>query len=278
MTGISNDKLQSVGGSADLLLRSASQPSRVWGRVVAAMSQIAHSIAIPACCTSRINPKDGAEMLYVPAGRFTMGSSGGDANAPNHTVNLNAYWIYKHDVTVAEYKAFCQATGRAMADAPSWGWQDEHPVVNVTWDDAAAYAAWAGVSLPTEAQWEKAARGIDGRVYPWGNHWDPSRCVNSVAGSIQSTKPVGSCLSGASPYGCLDVAGNVWEWCSDWYDDNYYKSSPASDPAGPVSGSARVLRGGSWYDVSEDYFRCADRFYSGPAFRFNYGGFRCAGT
>ena len=228
---------------------------------------------------TRLNPKDGAEMVYVPAGAFTMGTdlstiAGADqqyfTNAPAHTVNLSGYWIYKNDVTVAEYKAFCQATVRAIPPAPWWGWQDDNPVVNVTWDDAAAYAAWAGVSLPTEAQWEKAARGTDGRTYPWGNDWDPSLCVHSAneLGDLGATKPVGSCPSGASPYGCLDMAGNGWQWCSDWYGETYYKSLPAS-------GALRVLRGGSWIGDNPGGFRAADRYWDLPKLSGCYYGFRC---
>ena len=226
---------------------------------------------------TRVNPKDGAEMVYVPAGAFTMGAAE-FYNAPTHTVNLSGYWIYKNDVTVAEYKAFCQATGRAMPQAPSWGWQDDNPVVDVTWDDATAYAAWAGVSLPTEAQWEKAARGTDGRAYPWGNDWDPSLCVHSAStfGDLGSTKPVGSCPAGASPYGCLDMAGNVCQWCADWYDENYYKSSPASDPAGPESGTIRVLRGGSWCIYGPGIFRAAGRSRYDPTGSYYDVGFRCS--
>ncbi len=118
-------------------------------------------------------------MVRIPAGTFLMGSKAGegsDDEHPQHTVDLTGYWIYRTDVTVAQYRKFCTATGREMPDAPDWGWQDDHPVVNVDWDDANAYADWAGAALPTEAQWEKAARGTDGRIYPWGNDWDATKC------------------------------------------------------------------------------------------------------
>jgi len=241
----------------------------------------------------KVNSKDGAQMVYVPAGAFTMGTGGSEiaeaykrffTNAPKHTVTLSGYWIYKNDVTVGQYKAFCQATSRAMPDAPRWGWKDDHPMVNVTWDDASAYATWAGVALPTEAQWEKAARGTAGRAYPWGNEWYPSRCAHSNLhlGDLGSTQPVGSYPLGASPYGCLDMAGNVWQWCADWYDANYYNSAPPSNPTGPVSGQVRALRGGSWYinipAVSRMpvLFRAAYRIWLNPTDRNDNIGFRCS--
>ena len=225
----------------------------------------------------RINPKDGAEMVYVAAGLFLMGDEDQSDN-PRRTVTLRAFWIYKTPVTVAEYRKFCQATGRELPEAPNWAWKDDHPIVNVTWDDARAYCDWAGALLPTEAQWEKAARGTDGRQYPWGNEWDPGGLWCSVGQSRISTAPVGSSPAGASPYGCLDMAGNVWQWCADWYDADYLKSAPATNPTGHPSGTRRVLRGGSW-DVSlEPYFRSALRFNSAPSSRGGNVGFRCVGA
>ena len=152
----------------------------------------------------RTNPKDGAAMLYIPAGEFTMGSNENDDEKPQRKVNLDGYWIYKREVTVAQYRKFCRATNRQMPEAPSWGCKDHHPIVNVSWDDAKAYADWAGVALPTEAQWEKAARGIDGREYPWGNEWDSSKYANSDGTRVSSTKPVGSYTVDDSPYGAVD--------------------------------------------------------------------------
>lgn len=213
-----------------------------------------------------INSKDGAVMVWVPAGRFLMGSSDKDISAflkehpekkwtaeafadetPQHEVRLSGYWIYKCEVTVKQYRQFCEETGRTMPVEPAWGWQDDYPIMNVRWDDAAAYAEWAGASLPTEAQWEKAARGTDGRLYPWGNEWDASRCGETRLGEIH---PVGSIPTGASPYGCMDMAGNAAEWCSDYYQDNYYSQIATGswiDPKGPATGTERALRGGGWY-------------------------------
>ena len=228
----------------------------------------------PKTGTIHINPKDGAEMVYVPAGEFLMGSIEADrdiAEKPRHRVYLDAYYIYKTEVTVEQYRKFCQATGRVTPAMPEWGWQDIHPIVNVSRVDAGNYAQWAGAALPTEAEWEKAARGMDGRIYPWGNKWDNGKCVDNG----DSTKPVGSFPAGASPYGCLDMAGNVAEWCADWYDENYYRSSPIRNPTGPATGKIGVLRGGFWSGSSPSGFRAAYRCWSFPASKFNNVGFRC---
>ena len=229
---------------------------------------------------TRRNPKDDAEMILIPAGEFLMGSADSDKLAsptekPQHTVYLDAYYIYKNDVTVAQYRKFCAAMGRQMPGLPEWS-KDDHPVVNITWDDAGAYAQWAGASLPTEAQWEKAARGGDGRVFPWGNEWDAWKCSNSV-GDLHpgKTSPVGSFAAGASQYGVLDMAGNVWQWCADWYDDNYYRNSPARNPTGPATGTARVLRGGGWYNFNAGNFRVACRSWYFTTGRYYIVGFRC---
>jgi eukaryotic-like serine/threonine-protein kinase len=260
--------------------------------------------------STKVNPVDGSVMVYVPAGEFLMGSENADADddeAPEHTVYLDAYWLYKHEVTNAQYADFLneesnqteggvtwldgddedvriQQTGGAWVPGEGYG---HHPVVEVSWYGAQAYCEWAGGTLPTEAEWEKAAQGPDGRTYPWGseavsgkraNYCDENceldwRDVNQDDGYAM-TAPVGSFPEGASPYGALDMAGNVWEWVADWYDERYYTRSPDENPTGPASGEFRVLRGGSWgYNVR--FLRSSFRFRGFPGLTLNYIGFRC---
>jgi formylglycine-generating enzyme required for sulfatase activity len=224
-----------------------------------------------------ISPRDAAEMVYVPAGECTIGSPDDELQAwgdeyPQHRRYLNAFWIDKNLVTVARYRKFCQATRRPMPPAPEWGWQDDHPIVNVTWQEAADYAAWAGKRLPAEAEWEKAARGADGRRYPWGEEWEAGKCANSVGENhLRGTRPVGSCPAGVSPYGALDMAGNVWEWCADWYDPRYHPDGSGRSPT-----PYRVVRGGSWEDDDPALFRSAFRnHFDVPGDRDHTYGFRC---
>jgi sulfatase modifying factor 1 len=233
--------------------------------------------------TESINIRDDAEIVWVPGGDFLMGTPEGEGQSnehPQHRVTLSGYWIYKHEVTVGQYRQFCTATGREMPSAPSpFTWQDNHPMAVVKWSDAQAYAQWAGARLPTEAEWEKAARGTDGRRYPWGNDWDQSRCANywnsrDDAGNYTGAHLVGSFPLSASPYGAQDMAGNVYEWCSDWYQRDYYTISPAENPQGATSGTYRVVRGGSWL-ISGKNYTCAFRFPATPEVVYCDIGFRC---
>jgi formylglycine-generating enzyme required for sulfatase activity len=217
------------------------------------------NIEQPIMPMARINPVDGAEMILIPSGKFIMGSDTWP-NAPKHTVTLSSYWIYKNLVTVGQYKAFCKATKHPMPVAPKkYVPKDSFPVTNVSYDDALAYGEWAGGTLPTEAQWEKAARGADGRDFPWGPDFDGDLCAGSAEAKRTSPAPVGSFPAGASPYGVLDMAGNVWQWCLDWYQPDGYTTSSPKNPIGPSIGGARVVRGGSWLSDNVLSFRTAYR-------------------
>jgi formylglycine-generating enzyme required for sulfatase activity len=206
------------------------------------------------------DPRDLKAMVEVPGGEFLYGEEKESLEEP-------AFWIRKYPVTVGEYQAYCNATGVAMPSPPEWGWIANHPMVNVSWHDAVAFLAWLseqeGVtySLPTERQWEKAARGSDGREFPWEGNWDASRCANSVGQvKLPSTAPVGAFPGGISPFKCHDMAGNVWEWCADRYG---------------AAQEYRVLRGGSWNHYGTGNFRAHFRCRSGPDIRNYIRGFRC---
>ena len=237
---------------------------------------------------------------------------------PKHRLFLEAFYIDKYEVTNARFQQFVQATGyrtqaeregggkirtgaQTWAQVPDANWRaprgngssivgrEAHPVVQVSWHDAKAYCTWAGKRLPTEAEWEKAARGPDGRLYPWGNEIDGTKanfCDRNcpfawkdaaVDDGYRSTAPVGSYEAGKSPYGAYDMAGNVWEWVADWYDAKYYRRSPARNPQGPTSGTQVVLRGGSWLYTAPD-FRVTERAGVPPDRRNENIGLRCVQT
>ena len=238
--------------------------------------------------------------VEIPAGEFLMGAQKSDrskanydleaydAEAPVHAVTLEAYRIGRYPVTVGEFLRFVEAGGYENQDF--WGeggfgkwsvpgeWENqlEHPtrpVVGVSWHEAAAYAAWAGGRLPTEAEWERAARGPRGRRYPWGDEKpNPSR-LNCGESRIGCPTPVGVYARGATPEGVLDVAGNVWEWCSDWFAEDYYTKPPGKGPKGPPAGSGRVLRGGFWLN-GPWICRSSFRYWDHPVVRYDALGFR----
>lgn len=226
--------------------------------------------------------KDGSVMVYVPPGAFPMGSADGDRDEqPVHSVYLDGYYIDKHEVSWRQWKLsglpYDESSSSRLPRprAPDWGIVDEHPVLNVTWKEAGQYAAWAGKRLPTEAEWEKAARGTDGRTYPWGDE-PPTfeRAVwreNPIADV--STAPVGCCGAGASPYGAVNMAGNVYEWCQDVYDPGFYARSPRENPVYRGPGGYRVLRGGAFVLERED-LRSALRYRLREKDRAPYIGFR----
>ncbi|MBI2503027.1 MAG: SUMF1/EgtB/PvdO family nonheme iron enzyme [Candidatus Latescibacteria bacterium] len=236
--------------------------------------------SVPAVADSAVEFA-GRSQVLVPAGSFIMGSTEGSAaEAPAHLVALEAYYIDQYEVTVGQYRA-CVEEGACEepVDASLCNWQgavgDNHPINCIRWAQAQAYCEWAGLRLPTEAEWEKAARGADGRTYPWGEDFDRDKANYADNGFMQRTRPVGSYPDGRSPYGAYDLAGNVYEWVADWYEPNYYPTSPSSDPQGPDSGSQRVLRGGSWW-FEPHQMRSFHREPYHPADTDIDIGFRCA--
>jgi sulfatase modifying factor 1 len=229
-------------------------------------------------------------MVYIPGGSFYMGSKFQKDEQPVHQVQINGFYMDKYEVTVAEYHEFCRVAHLNMPEQPYWN-NEDHPVVNVSWNDARLYAKWKSKRLPTEAEWEYAARcGAKDYFYSWGNHNPFRKNGGNIADeSLKSekplwriwksyydgfpyTSPVGSFYS--SEYGLYDMTGNVWEWCSDWYDANYYKSSPGSNPRGPDKGNHKVLRGGSWNFSPRDILTTR-RLHYRPTVTINYIGFRC---
>ncbi len=261
-------------------------------------------------------------MVYVPSGTFLRGCAPADAGcysieSPAMRIDLDAFYLDRAPVTVATYRA-CVAAGAcsddgltthaaehttqiaagsgvntsdvlppAESDTCNWTWKgkerDAHPINCVSWDQARAYCAWAAKRLPTEAEWEKAARGTDERIYPWGDA-RPSCSLVVMSERMPGcgaghTAPVGSRPAGRSPYDAVDMSGNVSEWVADWYADDYYARSPDKNPPGPPSGRYRVIRGGSWKAAPHggiDAFRVSNRYSFTPGLRFDYVGFRCA--
>lgn len=193
----------------------------------------------------RTNDQDGARYHFVPAGPFTMGSIVSPDEVPVHPVTLDAFWIMETEVTNAHYRQCVEAA--ACTPPHNDLWQEaafaDHPVTHVDWVQASAYATWVGGRLPTEAEWEKAARGTDERIFPWPGDITDNNHLNFNA---QATTAVGSFPAGASPYGLLDMAGNVEEWVADWYSPTAYTESTAENPTGPETGLFRVVRGGSF--------------------------------
>jgi eukaryotic-like serine/threonine-protein kinase len=236
-------------------------------------------------------------MVRVPAGRFGMGSPDGTGDHdehPMHEVTLSGYCIDKTEVTVKAYVAcvtdtgcfpalFSEATGdygpedlRRRTQFCNRNDRPDHPINCVDWNQAAAYCQWAGGRLPTEAEWEYAARGSDERTYPWGNDAPSPQHLNvyGTTDGYDTTSPVGSFPDSASPFGALDMAGNVWEWTADWYGP--YSAAPVTDPQGPMNGTRRVLRGAGWMNLAPDVARAAFRNWGEPIVRINTLGFRCA--
>ncbi|MDI6807890.1 MAG: formylglycine-generating enzyme family protein [Candidatus Eisenbacteria bacterium] len=315
VSGDVHHTMQAGAGKQILWNAALDYPGRYWSQVVA-MVFVSDGPAI------------GGEMVFVPAGNFTMGSTSGSFDEqPQHTVYLNAFYIDKYEVTNADFEAFINAGGYTVVgfwSPEGWsakvsgGWTQPvywgqsayrsgsgypgFPVIGVSWYEAEAYANFVGKRLPTEAEWEKAARGTDARTYPWGEGIDGTRANYSASGDPYESgsakiTPVGfydgrlnpsppfQTTNSPGPYGAYDQAGNVWEWVRDWYSSTYYSVSPSSNPLGPTTGSYRVFRGGGWLNNTPD-LRCARRNNYYPSARnqhvgggyYDTFGFRCART
>jgi formylglycine-generating enzyme required for sulfatase activity len=242
-----------------------------------------------------VSSVDGMTLVYIPAGEFDMGYTLGELDArPIHRVSLTAYWMDQTEVTTAMYAQFLNEVGNRTEGGVPWldlkeplvwvtqkngrweavGGREKYPIVGVSWYGAAAYCTWAGRSLPTEAQWEYAARGHDGYRFPWGDK-APACTHSQFLGCGNSTVETGSLPLGVSPFGIYEMAGNVAEWVNDRYDADYYKVSPAEDPQGPSFGYYRVLRGGSW-GSSYIGLQSAHRDWAGADAQDSDIGFRCA--
>jgi formylglycine-generating enzyme required for sulfatase activity len=245
----------------------------------------APAFSAPQRMVKKLTGQDGAPMVLIPEGEFMMGSPEGEGSSdehPRHRVHLDAFYMDQYEVTTSRYGAFMRASGRVAPEYWKYAKQvgnREKPVIGVDWHDANAYCEHYGKRLPTEAEWEKAARGTDERIYPWGNepptrrHANFDQCCDFRDYKVLTT--VGSRAGGKSPYGVYDMAGNVWEWTADWYEEFYYDRSPARNPTGPSSGEMKVRRGGSWFNLPF-YFRSAYRLENTPTTRFVNVGFRCA--
>lgn len=241
--------------------------------------QVAETEAVkePQKGDEKTNSTDDAAMVFIPEGEFLMGAMDDDKRAlsnekPQRTVFLDAFWIYKYEVTNAQYRS-CIASGGCLGNADQYP-EDNYPVVSVNWHEADAYCAWAGGRLPSEAEWEKAARGETMNYYPWGNT-TPNCIVTNYSGCVGGPAPVGSYPNGASPYGVLDMAGNVWEWAADWFDPDYYNQS--GNTINPlISGytGLKSLRGGSW-GLGSNELRISFRGSFYPDDTYHNIGFRC---
>jgi len=260
--------------------------------ILAVMAQLAMSQeSSPTAGQVRVNPKDGLRYVWIPPGTFLMGCSPGDDDCsddekPAHPVTITkGFWIGQTPVTVGAYERFAGASGRRMPKAPDYNknWADANmPIVIVTWDDARAYCAWGGGRLPTEAEWEYAARGGT-KEARYGDLWDIAWYIGNSGGQahdVAQKRP--------NAFGLYDTLGNVWEFVNDWYDSKYYQSSPSQDPPGPVSGEdfmegrrntgpRYVVRAGSWTDVTRTV-RVSSRFGGLPTGSSDYAGFRCGGV
>jgi formylglycine-generating enzyme required for sulfatase activity len=221
-----------------------------------------------------------AQLVAIPAGSFLMGSPDtAPDRKPVHKVTLAAFKLGRTPVTVGMFQEFCKATNRKMPDPPAWGWIPDHPMVNVSWTEAKAMADWASLRLPTEAEWEYAAQGDQpSPIFPWGDIYKDELVWSSMKEQRDKTAPVSRSTNiFVNAYGLTDMAGNVFQWCADWYGADYYATSPDENPKGPEKGTDRVLRGASWYSYTTNTsHRVAGRAWSFPGKGGDSDGFRLA--
>jgi formylglycine-generating enzyme required for sulfatase activity len=270
---------------ADAVYRIARTHRRRWLLKVAGVSAAVAAIAIVAAWlwqkepAQRVTGGDGAPAVLVPAGTFTMGD---DEESPRRDVYIDSFYLDAQEVTASRYRKFLEATG-SMQPPEDWEEVDfeknaDLPVIGVDWNDAAAYCKWAGKRLPSEAEWEKAARGSDARTYPWGNAPPTQQQANFLNSAPSAYRggltPVGAHPSGASPYGVQDLAGNASEWVADWFNRGF-RAGDVRNPQGPDAGDGKVIRGGGWRDPAER-ITATKRFYANPQNRSDDIGFRCS--
>ena len=238
------------------------------------------------------NPIDGYEMLLAPAGKAVFGETDGPFEA-----ELPGYYLGTHCVTNGQYAAFLNADrpsahelnmwimlgdgGPVVQHSGGYGVDDaegyaDHPMVRVSWHGARAYCKWAGLRLPSELQWEKGARGTEGRIYPWGDAWDPDACRHAESEGCSGPCGVAEYPEGKSAWGLLNMSGNVWEWCADWYEPNAYERYARGDLTPPRGGRLKILHGGAWNSYGPGLLRAACRVIFDPSCHHGYVGFRCA--
>jgi sulfatase modifying factor 1 len=237
-----------------------------------------------------VNPVDGYEMVLIPAGKAIFGTDDERCyrdSRPQFEIELPAYYLGLYCVTNAQYLQFVEATGYPPPEKAGFGdlvWSEgripdekaDHPVVHVSWDDAQTYCEWAGLRLPSELEWQKGARGTDGRLYAWGNEWDPDKCRHGHNHGTETTCPVWEYPQGVSVWGCYNMIGNVEEWLADWHEARAYRRYSRGDLSAPTKGREKIVAGGSWRPLDPDLFLAPRRGGFPPRLRINIRGFRCA--
>ena len=283
------------GESFSILVAGDAIRQLQFGGVLLSGEEVRLDFAVePARTTMSLPDGETMEMAGVPGSSFSMGSDRYQDEQPVHDVFVDPFFIGVYEVTVDQYGG-CVSDGAcdepAQGEGCNWavGGKKDHPINCISWHDASRYCRWAGMRLPSEAEWEKTARGVEGRVYPWGNEppggaGNCDRAIMMMAGrglgcGYEGTGPVGTRRDGMSPYRVMDMAGNVWEWTADWYDRTYYNSSPERNPVNSLRSGFRSLRGNSWFYVDPDPdMRAANRYRFKPVRWYPYIGMRCVSS